>query len=122
MQMHMHKAADKCGYTHEGMPTKHMCLHADALNNAVDPASVHMLPTVSAHMHACGYTRGPKTLLGADTHTCECMRIRLRMYADIHGGMPTTHARLHANVLSNVVDPASIHMLANVSVHIHASG
>ena len=82
MRMHANRAADVCGYTHGGMPTKHMCLLANALNNVVDPASVHMLATVSAHMHGCGYTHGPKTLLGADGYTCGCIRTDIRMYAD----------------------------------------
>ena len=108
--------------THDGMPTTHMCLHANVLNNVVDPANNHVIANVSAHIHACGYTCGSKTLLPADTYTCGCIRINMRMYADTHGGMPTTHVHVHVNVLNNVVDPASIHMTANVSAHIHVCG
>ena len=82
MRMHTNRNADVCGHTRWHAPTKHMCLHANALTNVLDPDSVHMLATVSAHMHAWGYTRGLKTLLGADTYTCECIRIGIRMYAD----------------------------------------
>jgi hypothetical protein len=53
MRMHANKAADVRGYSHGGMPTEHRCLHANALNTLVDRASVHVLATVSAHMHAC---------------------------------------------------------------------